>query len=303
MNQEYKFEGILKNIKIESIEPERLLEILIDKNIYYHYDNSLDPPIEFFIPIESKSETEGIELASHFSFNGKEYSINPDILEEIYSKLEFYVEVIHTDVIVDALEMDISLMGFIDTTEKIEFLKSKHKQAFEFLRSLDYLIFIGKEYNGSNDWKKYVLDYIGDDEYYIRQHLKNSISDYLALNDDYCIVGAWINFHEKGNISAYCLTKLHELSYEKNTAHSTSPPNTFQALLLDSLVKIENWEELSFSKKGEILQMLTGKGKDNARKAFGEAYGKSERQKHWKTSNEIQEKLKSLGCIFKQLGV
>lgn len=202
-----------------------------------------------------------------------EYRISNTVLKEIYSTLRFLIEELNP---IEHWEINIieaNVDARYTNEEKIEYLKEKRKELYLSIQNQpEYYVYLGeRDFNGFGNWKDYIFDILLHDEKTVIRYLTEEID--VRNLPDYIYID-WLKFYKITEIINICENKINELSEEKKDSSIKKIDLSFQLALLEQIMKLENWDDISASKKGMILTNLIGKNKDNIKDYYNESIKK-----------------------------
>jgi hypothetical protein len=110
-NEGLKYEGILKDLNLE-ITNDLLLNELLKRNIYFfEYDT------------DGYSDSEDtFEFGTRIYFKSKCYILNPEIQEEIYEEMKFFVTDVMSDFNFKCNHLESFLESFLSKEDKLNYL-------------------------------------------------------------------------------------------------------------------------------------------------------------------------------------
>lgn len=274
---------------------------LILQNVFVEVEAE---PVEKMFKLISVNSTELDNIdknkkSTNFDFeinhNSKKYKINPDILTEIYITIKFYVEEIQFISEWEINEIETNLFARISKTEKINYVEDLYKNLFlEIQKEPEYFVFTGKkEFNGFDNWEQ-LIKYIVSDTKVIEKYLTNWV-DFCKTNIPEGILIDWGKYFRVKYLTDFCKEKLAEIqNSEIGIGKQKNIDCAFQVSLLEEILNLKDWANLSANKKGEILSHLLGKNKDNIKNVYLEfAKPKSEiSNKYLEDVNKASELIK-----------
>ena len=241
-------------------------EILIDRKIFvkdessslYHEDD------ESFI-------TDDTILPFHncYIYNRSVYEINKEVYDEMIYVKNWKLKAFYTvEVITDEIELLIA--STFQLEDKLIILENNFKKYFnEILDKQYYPLFKdGISIRGYESWEQYFICEMEDNE----DH--ECVCKFLKGEDKFInsnIENQWNDYFVFAEISDYCKTKKNTLLNINENAMETKKTNidlSFQICLLEEIINLKNWNDITATKKGEILTSLLDKNKDNIKKVY-----------------------------------
>lgn len=278
MEESFKYQGIMKDFDLSIINQE-LIESLLGKEVYAISDEpSIKSEVSLFyherwgdqLSEEDREEEEARQgLCGSIHFKGNCYVIKNEIIDEIYSLIEYYSTLWDYSSLCRFLEKKASL--FLTDLERIEFFKEEYKRAVSLIDDeYRFSIFLENQY----EWKKCVYNSLKDDNDLIEEHLSNKIVSLSPVSEnDFSIIKQWQTFKQAKEILECCQRNLNLLS---NSNHESKFKKEMQFTRLQKVVLFEKlmglspgaWENLSATKKGEILEILIDRNGNNIKKDY-----------------------------------
>lgn len=266
-----KFYNILKGIKIDEINKETI-EILLSKNIIIDTKTIPGEQFDYNFKLSNYDYTSESEISSttHFEerilFENVEYVINQEIIEEIYFTIEFCVENLEGVNEWDKAEIEIELEGILQIEEKFKYLQDKHlKLINKIKREPEYLVYSGKkDFNGYYSWKEMASERIMNESELIINYLTNNFK-----MPNYDLYKQWLKYYRIKFLTDFCKLEIENLNNNSNKENDKSKLDTSkQILMIERIRNINNWENISATKKGKIISVLIGKNKDNIKDLY-----------------------------------
>lgn len=267
MNPEktYKYNGILKYYAFNPID-NKVIKLLLQKNIIFKY-----VPEYNFNHIENNST----ELDKYFYFDGINYEINPEIINEIVDALKFHVEEAFGDIIFEVSEIKTELFGIVSNEQKLQFLQKKYFDLHsQFKNDPAFLILLkNKEFSGYSNYLDLVADSIDTE----------ILTKYLTGQRFYEneIVHTWIKYNTTKNLIEFISKKNKQLSkkitkniVDNKTIQSVVKPivldTSKKVILLEFLIKNPDFfnNKLSEGKKSLLTSYLIDRCKGNIIQEF-----------------------------------
>ncbi|MFS4484220.1 hypothetical protein ACKGJY_14470 [Hyunsoonleella sp. 2307UL5-6] len=301
MNFEFKFKGVLKGTSFDMIDS-KAIKMLVDTGVYYEcsdfnkcfYTNENDFKIgkDFAYDGKNYSISDDVlyeiyklmEFECEFICDFYEEKKIIDVrLVQFFrdkQKIEFLEDLYEQTLAI--IETDFSYLSYIGEDSKYTW----QEYVFEYIRLEHALIekHLNNEFYEFYDDNKLFSIKSKSLFYKIMPNLYELIqlqnhTPIIRNNDSrkFEIVLKWHKFKEVKEISSYCLNRIEALG--KETTCSKTNQNTLsnrnkkklrfttikQVALFEDLMKIESgkWDNLSATKKGEVLEPLFDKNADN----------------------------------------
>lgn len=194
--------------------------------------------------------------------NLKQYEINKTVLKEIYLTLKFLIEEVNQIDSWDIHIIEVNVDARFSNDERIEYLKEKRKELLLTVQNEpEYYIYTEKrEFNGYDNWKDLMIDLIIDYPLLIEQYLTDDINGLNCISDleDIEVFNDWQKYYKVKEMVEICEKKLNELllkneisSIKKNVEEKVNEKIdlSFQLALLEKIMKLENWDDISSNKK------------------------------------------------------
>lgn len=264
-----RFRGCLKGIYNFRLNQE-LIDMMLEKNIIYI-------PIEQSHFIFGESE----EMFFIIRFNGLVYFANDDILLDIYQQcvcIMFELQIEEEAFVLNEIKKNI--FSFIDNEERIKYLKVKRKQLIDSLpdNQIDFYRSYEEFYDNIYSQKIYDWDIIKSYDFgrsfeYIIRNTSDSSDYFFYENHFYDIPEDYKELFKKFRQTKYQLDfirkKIFELENDEPKKNKVGFENATQKMiLLKSIIKSKNWNELSINKKSRILEPILGYHKDTISNAI-----------------------------------
>ncbi|MBN8641121.1 MAG: hypothetical protein J0L86_04845 [Flavobacteriales bacterium] len=263
----FNYEDIQNRKFVQSLKIEELdlsnIDNLVLKGIYIE-----EQPSKYQIPFKSEGvfkDEDSTEIGAYIHLNSKDYHLNEIIQKEIYTSIRFFVECADTDTTLDLSKISANLEGRIEKTDKIKYLHKKHKDLYSLVNNEpEFLVYCGiKEFNGYNNWEEYIYDNLYCDSELIIKYLT---TDFEKKDIFQPVFEIWKRYYVIKTQIDFCKEQLNIIqgnSYKPETIDSS-----YQVFLIEEILRIDNWDDLSATKKGVILSCLLGKNKDNLKKVY-----------------------------------
>ena len=244
----------------------KLFETLIVREIFV-----MDESSSLYHEDDESFITDDTILPFHncYIYNGNEYKINKEVYEEMIYVKNWILKAFYTvEVITDEIELLIASKFQLE--DKLIVLEDNFKQYFNEIRDKQYypLFKDGVSIRGYESWEQYFICEMEDNE----DH--ECVCKFLKGEDEFInteIENQWNDYFVFAEISDYCKTKKNILLNITENAMETKKTNidlSFQISLLEEIINLKNWDEITATKKGEILNSLLGKNKDNIKKVY-----------------------------------
>lgn len=269
---EYKFMGILSGIDFENLSFDEQLNILIENEIYTMSRNSKyifkhqfcleisDYGTLFTVPNENLS-------SCVIEYRGFKYYINNSILCEIF---DYMNDQIRGDDFVDEFidtpqqKICIHLSKLLNNNERFNFCVSKYNEYYSKIENTDELLYYENTDEGVNQtWESYVVSSIYRNLQLIKQHL---LSYHYYDFDFFPITKVWETLIESTEMMNFLKIQMHE--YQSQPKLPKGIDLSLQLAIIEKIMKIENWDDISATKKGKILTHLLGKNDDNIKNYY-----------------------------------
>lgn len=256
--EDSKYYGILKHTTLTN--DDFSFQKLISMGLYVENGDSL------FKTIESYQFDAFITLES-----GKTYRLRDEVYEDIYQALEYSIENIEDDVLFAIFDIKIELEALLDRNEKIRFLKNYYYNLFqEHKGDTSFMTYMGINQgpiNDFGDWKNEALYILSYESTFLLNFLKGE----KIILTDLILYENWKKFYTIKELAIHCKSELNKL--ESTSDKSKSNCNTDieaskKVLLFEKLMKVENWEGVSATKKGEVLTYIFSRNPDNIKTIY-----------------------------------
>jgi hypothetical protein len=297
------FNGILSKEKsyFEKLNFEQKKEILILNEIFcpliaeqnYVYKNLLYP----YDRVHSKLDTENnILTESRWVFRGVLYSVNSLLIDDICRLIEDYVMGTLEEMAEDEIERQrVILENYIDIEERKKYISNQYEQHFKNFREDENLIYF--KFNDLDvDWRSFVDSRILKHMSYVEKHLFNENYYYYDVSN-YEISKIWLSLEYSSKMMSFFRNFLNLNSdLQILEGKKTNIDLSFQISLLEEIINLKDWSEITATKKGEILNNLLGKNKDNIKKIYLEFDKKSSEisNKMFNDRNKAAELIKKI---------
>lgn len=306
------YQEIENRVFVEKYTPEDLMVTNIDKLLKDKLFVEVGPcnNLPSYVPEES------ICFDSTLYINSKEYEINKTVLKEIYFTLLFFIEEVNQIDDWDVYSIEVNVDARFSDVEKIEYLKEKRKELLLTVqKEPEYYIYTEKrEFNGYDNWKDLILDLLLCHPLLIEKYLTNDIKDLNDISEcgSKVVFEDWHNYYKTKALVEIYEIKLNEL-IQKNIISSGKNNDeekvnekidlSFQLALLEKIMKLENWDDISSNKKGKILTNLLGKNKDNIKEYYIESARKSTdvRSKFYDQAGKYQTDILNASKLLKEI--
>lgn len=223
-----------------------------------------------------KSDSDFMCFGDFFIQNRKEYHLKKEVYTEMIYVKNWYLESFN---IVEEItnEIEVLISSELQLEEKLKIIEENYKKYFnQITDKIYYPLFKNETYTcGYSKWEQYFISYIVDNDNY------NSVKKFLKGDNDFLdneINIQWTEYFVVSRLSDYCEEKKNSLLNIKENILEKRTNNidlSFQLAIIEEIMKINNWEEISPEKKGQILTHLLGKNDDNIRKYYVELNRKS----------------------------
>lgn len=297
-----KHYGILKKFDFDNINI-NTFKTLISSGVFiehelsecYKYDE------DYFT-----SDSDIMEFGDFFIQNRKEYHLKKDIYTEMVHLKEFIFKFGNIEHLTEKIEVMVVSEFLLEN--KLKILEENFKKYFNQIEDKQYYSLYKNQTptGGYESWEEYFISDIVDNENYISV-VKFLKGDSKFLNNE--IENQWNDYFVFSKISDYCEQKRKELLNIKTENilenKSKNIDLSFQLAIIESIMKIENWEGISANKKGKILTHLLGKHVDNIKDYYLELDKKTSNSngKFFDKSGKYQtDKLKAEKIITELLG-
>jgi len=306
------FLGILEDLdfcKLSFFEQQRILikaeifitnnkpQFFIFKNLNFRYPffDLFDDELEVEVPNKNLSN----QWINYFGIN---YILNPIFLEDVFLHLKSDVYYDNDELIENEKKLILlKASKLLSDSEKIEYYKTEYHKHYNKIKDDENLLcYDDPESAGWESWEQFVISKIRFDPKLIQEHLFN----YLAYDTSFSDISKiWrrLNFE----IEIMCSLK-NLISDSLNLEISSKKiDSSFQISMLEKMMKIENWDDITATKKGEIISHLLGKNKDNIRNIYYELDKKQDdkNSKYFDKNGKYEtDRLKAEEIINKLLG-
>jgi hypothetical protein len=238
-------------------------------------------PLDFEPKIFIREDSTDFETT--LQINSKNYCISSAVLKEIFTTMKFLIEEINSIDYWDINIIETNIDARFTDTEKIEYLKEKRKELYLAIQNEpEYFVYTGKrEFNGFNNWEELIYDILLYEDSLVKKFLTEDIG---VPDIPKTIFTDWHNYYKTNELIKICEKKINELILEdtvdsieqidEEKTKKISAKNvdlSFQLALLEEIMKLENWDDISANKKGFILTNLIGKSKDNIKNYYNES--------------------------------
>mgnify|MGYP003600387340 CR=1 FL=1 len=267
-----KYYGSLKDFNFKDINKDNF-NMLIKSGIFDESETSY---------VGKNYEDLAIEFGSYsgfcdfFLFNGKEYNLKREVvLEMIYVK-NWMLEAFCKDDVESHILNDIEILvnGEFSTENKLKILEENYKKHFNLIeeKTLYSLYKNGTETLGYKSWEELINEEIYD------SNQPEIVEAFLMGIDDYFpqkLVNKWKDYYIFSEISNYCENKKNlilnitpKIMDESENNSSKNIDLFYQISLLEEIINIKNWEDLSATRKGKIVKLMLGKDAGNIKDIY-----------------------------------
>lgn len=265
MKKEIKFYGIFDKSDFKELQEEDQKKLLIDTQIYV-----LGKSIELFDEDEFDAVFDGnpsdyfIYLGSDFEINNKKYTLNIEFLNEVFSNIMNDFELNTPKYINKNLKrLNINLETYTNGKERSQYINNVRITGESDYRSnLNSKLFMDLHEDKNEIRTNQIL----------KKHLKHNhyqLSNYLfgiEKFEFYSIYSKLYSFKSIKSVLEFCSENEIE-----QTEFNLKPIDTsIQVFLIEGLLNIEGWVEISSRKKAKIIKEIIGKNEDNIRKVYEE---------------------------------
>lgn len=267
--EDYENRPFSKKYELKDLTPANINKLLKDKLFEkeepYNYETKIKNSTYF-------------DTCMHI--NRIDYRISNIVLKEIYNTLRYLIEELNNLEYWEINVIEANIDARYTNDEKIEYLKEKRKELYLSIQNEpEYYVYIGKrDFNGFSNWEDWMFEVIMINEDTVIKYLTN---DLQAPDIPKEIYTDWLKYFKMTQVINLCEKKINELSPEtikdstkiddfENTIKSSNSniDLSFQLALLEQIMKLENWDDISANKKGMILTHLIGKNKDNIKNYY-----------------------------------
>lgn len=262
-----KYFGLLSDFDFDKIN-KKTFSLLIEKGIFDEFDLSRT--------YSSEKDYFGIELSNDlwdfsnfFLFRKKEYHLKKQILDEMIARRKNFLESFYDYTEIEEIEILISKELLVEN--KIRILDEKHSEYFDLIKNKPfYPLYINNaNIQGYDTWQQYCIEGIIFDENF------DFVVAYLKGNENYIPIDlkrTWDDYFVFSKISNFCQEKKVDLLNIKTkvVAAEKKIDLHLQVSLLERIMRIEDWENITPNKKGEIISQLLGGSATNIRKFYSE---------------------------------
>ena len=269
MNFEPKYYGILKNFDFKNINKDNF-EILIASGIFEQSESCLNYDDYKEMAIEFHNNT---ALCNWLYFNNKEYSLKKVVLNEmLYFRENYLNRWWEVEPVYYEIDEAITRAFLIDDKNKaINIAYNKYLEIIDDIRFYN-LYKNNTEINNYESWFEYFEERVLENDNFesVEKYLRG-INDFLPKK----FQEEWNNYYSFLKISDYCeknrnsILNITQKNMEKTPNNSTKNIDlAYQICLLEEIRNINNWEDLSATKKGKILKLMFGKDDGNIKDIY-----------------------------------
>lgn len=307
---EYKFRGVLSVCNFEKLSFDNQLNILVENKIYtiqrrqkyifkHQSINSEYNGYVTFITVPYKNLSEDF-----IEYRGFLYFINEEIICEIYN-------LINDNIIGDDFEYEYinkpqqkiknHLSKLLNDNERFNFCVTKYNEYYSKIENIDEILYYENYDEEINlTWEQFIKGSIPNYPELIKKHL---FCKYYCYDFDFVpFTKIWRSLIESTEMMNFIKNKMQEYQSEQSIKNIDL---SFKLSLLEKIMKIDNWEDISATKKGKILTNLLGNNFDNIKNYYLELEKNpnNEKSKFYDKSGKYQsDKLKAEKIINELLG-
>lgn len=269
----YQFRGIFSQLDFDNLHFDKQQDLLVKHEIYIeprYFMNYVFTQPDFrrrvfeddFYSVPNRNLS-GYEI----DYKGVKYSLNEMILKDIFNHIEN--DVMGDDYVCENIydtqrKTSILLSKLLTDKEKFDFCVSKYNEYYSKIENIGEIIYFDNiDDDDSVTWEQYVISEIRYNVDLIKKHLF-SINYYDT--DFVPIFKNWRVLYLSTEMMNFFKAKIKE--YQSEPTSSKTIDLSFQISLLEEILNIKDWSEISATKKGEILSNLLGKNKDNIKKIY-----------------------------------
>ncbi len=260
-----KYYGILKGFDFENVNINSF-NTLVCSGIFNEYELSQGNINEndYFL-----SDKDIMTFGDFFIQNRKEYHLKDEVLLEMIYVKNWILEAFNSVETITE-EIEVLITSEFQLENKLKILEENFKKYFNEIGDKNYysLFKNGTLTGGCETWEQYFISHIVDEpNYQIIAKFLNGENKFL----DNEIENKWNDYFIVSKISDYCEKKKNLLLNIKENTLEKQINNidlSFQISLLEEIINLKDWSEISATKKGEIVSNLLGKNKDNIKKTY-----------------------------------
>lgn len=260
-----KYYGILKGFDFENVNINSF-NTLVCSGIFNEYELSQGNINEndYFL-----SDKDIMTFGDFFIQNRKEYHLKDEVLLEMIYVKNWILEAFNSVETITE-EIEVLITSEFQLENKLKILEENFKKYFNEIGDKNYysLFKNGTLTGGYETWEQYFISHIVDEpNYQIIAKFLNGENKFL----DKEIENKWNDYFIVSKISDYCEKKKNILLNIKENTLEKQINNidlSFQISLLEEIINLKDWSEISATKKGEIVSNLLGKNKDNIKKTY-----------------------------------
>lgn len=300
MEFETKYYGILKNFDFENINKNNF-KVMIASGVFEEFElsSNYENEADYFI-----SENDKMSFGYFFLHNRKQYEIKKDIISDIiYVQNWFLIAFANSDVDSITNQIDVLVLSELNLESKLNLLESEYKKYFNKISDKEfYPLFHNNTYsNGYEKWEDYIYDEIIENENFdIAVSFLKGINNFLPTK----LYNQWVEYFIFSKISNH-IEKTRDLilNINKNQMEDIKKDTknidlSFQISVLEQILNMDNWANLSANKKGEIIHLMIGKNAGNIKDVYL-AYDKPKSETSPKYIKDREKAIESINRILK----
>lgn len=273
-----RFKKIIPELDFKDLD-NKTLEFLEKQNVFKTID------------LNEKENSDNHEIITNnfFVFQEKKILFSDEVAEEVYNEIDNLFKDFD-ELQIKIGEIKSKLLTLLKEQDKISYLdvilKKEYKERYNLLMTLflnenhpDY--FKDNMIREIKNHPELIWYYISNGDFFEDQIIFFEMQKGNNENPPTSsYLYQWLNCIMLNEISNFCNDKYLEIKGVKKTINKSKPSFTRvqKILLLEKIRHYDYWEELSASKKGEILSTLLEYDKDNIKKAYLMYDGKSTKQ-------------------------
>lgn len=295
------------NLLSENAQHKEIIRLGIATRVHYVFIYKYTTPYQYLIRFTPYSyykqdnifPKEKFRISDEFIFENKVYRLNPKVILYMYLETERYVKeysLFHLARFKDKID---HLFTFTNTNiEKIEILKERkeklRKEYLKLMKGPEELIisFENPELYGYKNLKENIMCSLEDHEDEIDIFLFSGNVRGLHIPD------LWLKAETIKKEMLLCSELMNSNNVTNIMGKTKITDTSLQVLLFEQIMKIENWDQVSSTKKGQLLSLLISKNDSNIKKVYLEL----EKKPTQNTNKILEDREKAFEIIKEILG-
>lgn len=261
--QEFSFDEPITQEKIDYLLKNKIYEDLVGD-----FDKLSDEDKEHYENTEND-----ISFGTYFTYNKREYSLNKDILYDIYDIIfELIRKRTLREVTDKKIEIEITCRSILNKSSKIKYLEESYKNLFNKPILFEYYEAFKNRSRATALFYLHVNEtssYFNLIKFYLQEEIMSTSGFYhdfkvrmAFLKENDAFIYRWILYYKTRSLEVFILSKINELdSVKKNIKKSLSYKSQkplYQVLFIDVLRKVRNEPYYSDNNLEKYLGHLTG---------------------------------------------